>query len=263
MAGVTNHLGLSLLGVSAEDKGITFEDWRSTINGETSSSNMNLIDAAIGEDRTRISEVEADLETMFSSMGNLLPLSGSTDVPTGTDLNTLNIPGVYSAVSEEIATSLENSPTIHPFKMVVMEAYTPTSVAQWLSTSSNEMYIRQFVGEAWSSWVCVYTTDNKPTYEDVGAAAAEHTHNEYAEKEHTHSEYASSNHSHMYSDVGAAASTHTHTEYADASHTHTYPVTSVAGKTGAVTLTAENVGIVYSSTQPTGSAGKIWLKPIK
>ena len=38
------------------------------------------------------------------------------------------------------------------------------------------------------------------------------------------------------------------------------PVTSVNGKTGAVTLSIPN--IVYSPTQPTGSEGMIWLEPV-
>ena len=42
--------------------------------------------------------------------------------------------------------------------------------------------------------------------------------------------------------------------------TYAPPVTSVNGKTGAVTLSIPN--IVYSSSQPTGSEGMIWLQPV-
>lgn len=43
-------------------------------------------------------------------------------------------------------------------------------------------------------------------------------------------------------------------------NTYVAPVTSVNGKTGAVTLSMPN--IVYSPTQPTGSEGMIWLEPV-
>lgn len=43
-------------------------------------------------------------------------------------------------------------------------------------------------------------------------------------------------------------------------NTYVAPVTSVNGKTGAVTISIPN--IVYSSSQPTGSEGMIWLKPV-
>lgn len=43
-------------------------------------------------------------------------------------------------------------------------------------------------------------------------------------------------------------------------NTYVAPVTSVNGKTGAVTISIPN--IVYSYSQPTGSEGMIWLKPV-
>ena len=42
--------------------------------------------------------------------------------------------------------------------------------------------------------------------------------------------------------------------------TYVAPVTSVNGKTGAVTISIPN--IVYSPTQPIGSEGMIWLDPV-
>ena len=50
------------------------------------------------------------------------------------------------------------------------------------------------------------------------------------------------------SDIGALPST------------YIAPVTSVNGKTGAVTISIPN--IVYSSSQPKGSEGMIWLRPV-
>ena len=43
-------------------------------------------------------------------------------------------------------------------------------------------------------------------------------------------------------------------------NTYVAPVTSVNGKTGAVTLSIPN--IIFSDTEPVGSEGMIWLKPV-
>lgn len=46
MASTTSYLKLKLLGTSQADKETYFEGWRQDINGETGTSNMQLIDAA-------------------------------------------------------------------------------------------------------------------------------------------------------------------------------------------------------------------------
>ena len=49
MASTTSNLGLHLLGTSLQDKETYFETWRQEVNGEHSSSNMQIIDAAYGD----------------------------------------------------------------------------------------------------------------------------------------------------------------------------------------------------------------------
>lgn len=48
MASTTTNLGLKVVGNSASDKAISFEDWRLDLDGEGAGSNMQLIDAAFG-----------------------------------------------------------------------------------------------------------------------------------------------------------------------------------------------------------------------
>ena len=42
---------------------------------------------------------------------------------------------------------------------------------------ANHMWMRTYGGSAWTSWVEVYTSANKPTASEIGAAASSHTHN--------------------------------------------------------------------------------------
>ena len=48
---------------------------------------------------------------------------------------------------------------------------------QMLYGSDDDLYTRRWNGTNWSSWSKVYTTTNKPTASDIGAAASSHTHN--------------------------------------------------------------------------------------
>lgn len=52
---------------------------------------------------------------------------------------------------------------------------------QILYGSDDDMYMRRWVSDSWTSWAKVYTTANKPTASDIGAAAVSHTHSQYAE----------------------------------------------------------------------------------
>ena len=50
-------------------------------------------------------------------------------------------------------------------------------VTQILYDIENHMWIRTYGDSAWTSWVEVYTSANKPTASEIGAAASSHTHN--------------------------------------------------------------------------------------
>lgn len=58
MSSTTPNLRLALTGVSGEDKNMLFETWRTQMSGEDATSNMQIIDAAISEDRERIAALE-------------------------------------------------------------------------------------------------------------------------------------------------------------------------------------------------------------
>ena len=60
MASTTPNLKLKLLGTSLADKETYFEEWRQDISGETGSSNMQLIDKAVGD-------IAEDIDNMKTS----------------------------------------------------------------------------------------------------------------------------------------------------------------------------------------------------
>ena len=48
---------------------------------------------------------------------------------------------------------------------------------QILYGSDDDIYTRRWVSDTWTSWNKLYTTTNKPTASEIGAAASSHTHN--------------------------------------------------------------------------------------
>ena len=94
---------------------------------------------------------------------------------TDEDLNSLSsVPGhLYYAMG---GNSVINKPSgIDNFGMFVMrtanEWYT-----QVLYGSDDDIWTRRWASSNWTSWVKIYSTGNKPTVSDIGAAAADHSH---------------------------------------------------------------------------------------
>ncbi|MDE5420606.1 hypothetical protein L3073_00115 [Ancylomarina sp. DW003] len=65
-----------------------------------------------------------------------------------------------------------------------------TYVSQFAIGDNTKMAVRGSTnsGSSWTSWYKVYTSLDKPTYSEIGAAAANHTHS-YASTSHSHSTY--------------------------------------------------------------------------
>lgn len=94
---------------------------------------------------------------------------------TDEDLNSLSsVPGhLYYAMG---GNSVTNKPSgIDNFGMFVMQTangwYT-----QVLYGSDDDIWTRRWASSNWTSWVKIYSTGNKPTVSDIGAAAADHSH---------------------------------------------------------------------------------------
>lgn len=94
---------------------------------------------------------------------------------TDEDLNSLSsVPGhLYYAIG---GNGVTNKPSgIDNFGMFVMRTangwYT-----QVLYGSDDDIWTRRWASSNWTSWVKIYSTGNKPTVSDIGAAAADHSH---------------------------------------------------------------------------------------
>ena len=165
---------------------------------------------------------------------------------TSEDLNTLLTPGNYFAAG---GNTVKNKPSsVDNFGLEVYKT-AADHIAQKLHGSNNIIYYRRHDGTSFNSWSEIYSSVNKPTPSEIGAAAASHTHN-YAASSHTHpasqitglptslkNPYAltvktNGTEAATYdgsaakevnitpATIGAAAASHSHSGYAPTSHTH-------------------------------------------
>ncbi len=97
-------------------------------------------------------------------------------IPGQTNLNDYVVPGMYFCSADVTVATLLNAPTRNAFSLLV-EAH--AGIKQTLTEymcSSFKVFVRNRYGEAWGSWQRIYTTIDKPTAAEIGAAAASHTH---------------------------------------------------------------------------------------
>ena len=101
---------------------------------------------------------------------------GTTSIGNNANLNSYTDPGWYYCALNATAVTISNSPTDNAFAMLVLQhAGTMQMVFEYM-TSSYKIYVRNYYNEAWGSWQRLYTTANKPTASEIGAAAASHNH---------------------------------------------------------------------------------------
>lgn len=97
----------------------------------------------------------------------------------GTVLTNQNLNDYHSGVNFYYASggnTCTNKPSrVDNFGMLVFQ----TAGGWWsqlLYGSDDDLYTRRWVSDSWTSWSKIYTTTNKPTASEIGAAAASHTH---------------------------------------------------------------------------------------
>ena len=120
-----------------------------------------------------------------ADVAGAIPFDDSrADIPEGADLNSYTAVGVYRCKNNATAGSLTNSPTTDAFVMDVVPS-TGTSIAldgnyayliQKIMTNGNRYYARKISTNGdvstpvYGAWIEFYTTQNKPTSADIGAA---------------------------------------------------------------------------------------------
>lgn len=100
----------------------------------------------------------------------------TTNIATGADLNAITTAGWYECPKSATAAGLKNCPTKIAFAMEVLLNAGVTQKLYEYDSSVPKVYIRNFYDSAWGEWKRVYTTADKPTAGEIGAAASSHTH---------------------------------------------------------------------------------------
>ena len=100
----------------------------------------------------------------------------TTDIAASADLNTITTAGWYKCPMSATAAGLKNCPTKIAFAMEVLINAGVTQKLYEYDSSVPKVYIRNYHYGAWGEWKRVYTTADKPTAGEIGAAAASHTH---------------------------------------------------------------------------------------
>lgn len=100
----------------------------------------------------------------------------TTEIAASTDLNTITTAGWYKCPASATAAGLKNCPTQIAFAMEVLLNAGVTQKLYEYDSSVPKVYIRNFYDNAWGEWKRVYTTADKPTAGEIGAAASSHTH---------------------------------------------------------------------------------------
>lgn len=100
----------------------------------------------------------------------------TTDIAASADLNTITTAGWYKCHVSVTAAGLKNCPTQIAFAMEVLINAGVTQKLYEYDSSAPKVYIRNYYDGAWGEWKRVYTTADKPTAGEIGAAASSHTH---------------------------------------------------------------------------------------
>lgn len=100
----------------------------------------------------------------------------TTEIAAGTDLNTVRVTGWYRCHLNTTADSLKNCPTQNAFAMEVLAGADITQILYEYMTAGQKVYMRNRYAEEWGEWKRIYTTTDKPTAGEIGAAASSHTH---------------------------------------------------------------------------------------
>ena len=99
-----------------------------------------------------------------------------TDIPSNSNLNSYTDPGWYRCSANATAVTISNSPTDNAFIMIVnTHAGTNQIVIEYMA-SAFHIWTRNYYSNTWGSWAEIYTTIQKPTASEIGAAASSHNH---------------------------------------------------------------------------------------
>lgn len=146
----------------------------------TTKTELGYLDGVTSNVQTQLNGKAASSHTHnyagSSSAGGAATSAAKVNVTrlTNQNLNNYRTPGTFFAGGGgNICT---NKPSgIDNFGMFVIQSANGWQT-QFLYGSNHVIYTRTYNGGTWTSWVEVYTSANKPTASEIGAAASSHTH---------------------------------------------------------------------------------------
>ena len=129
--------------------------------------------------------VTSSIQSQLNTKAGLV--SDKTDLKAGDDLNDFDTIGTYRSASGTITAEIANIPNGTSgagFLLWVVSMYgkesnftgTVLQIFMGGASGNTPIWIRRGGAGAWSAWQEVYTSTNKPTAAEIGAAASSHTH---------------------------------------------------------------------------------------
>lgn len=92
------------------------------------------------------------------------------------DLNDYVVAGMYYCSADVTVATLLNCPSRNAFSLFVEKHAGIKQTLTEYMRSPFKIFVRNKYGNAWGAWQRIYTTIDKPTPAEIGAAAASHTH---------------------------------------------------------------------------------------
>lgn len=153
-------------------------------NAETSyrTGNVNLTPADLGAAAASHSHTASQVTGLPSSLpanggtANYTNYLNATNIPANGNLNSYTTPGFYYCPANATVSTLSNCPTSNAFFMLVGKHAGTFQLLVEYMVSGFKVYVRNYYSSTWGAWVRMYTTIDKPSLGDIGAAASGHTH---------------------------------------------------------------------------------------
>lgn len=173
------HAASQITGLTASRALVSDSSGHPAVSAITSTE-LSYLDGVTSKIQTQLNGKAASSHTHnyagSSSAGGAATSANKVNVITLTsqDLNDYKTPGTFFCAGG--GNTCTNKPSgIDNFGMYVIQSASGW-YTQILYGSDDDMYTRRWASNRWTGWVKFYSTGNKPTAADIGAAAATHNH---------------------------------------------------------------------------------------
>lgn len=174
-----SHAASQITGLTASRALVSDSSGHPAVSAITSTE-LSYLDGVTSKIQTQLNGKAASSHTHnyagSSSAGGAATSANRVNITTLTsqNLNDYRTPGTFFCAGG--GNTCTNKPSgIDNFGMYVIQSASGW-YTQILYGSDDDMYTRRWASNGWTGWVKFYSTGNKPTAADIGAAAASHNH---------------------------------------------------------------------------------------